>query len=605
MTNVFSLRHSKLLFGVALLSALLLGFVGGMPARASAADCDDNAIIKCGFSSKADFIKTVRDNNSGNGHHDLKAIYDHYGLESADYDRFVTSARPGTAYQDGRIVVDGQTVATNAKSIGRLASYQGAGYFSTTISGTTYYGNTNDQAFKGNSLPVMVMFNDKGVMEFAVINSCGNPIYGVKNVPTYSCNKLHKQAVDGKPGTFTFSTSASAGQGATITKVVYDFGDKTPKVTMDNPSQPVTHTYTVGGTYTASVTVIVSLPGNSTIQVTSADCATQVVVALPFYQCTALAATTIDGSKYKYKFVVTGKAGNGATLTTADFVFGDGKSTNGVSVAGGTTATTTHTYTKDGSYNFKATFHVALPGGKTTTTSGLPCAKKIPVAIPYFSCIQLTGAVLDKNKFSFSFTVSADFGNGATFKSADFDFGDHNVTNGVKPTGTSATTTHQYGAAGNYRIVATLHFSVGSAIRDVQCAATVTPTQPPTPECKPGVPQGSALCAEVLCATNSSVPATDESCALPNTGAGSFVALFGAAVVAGFFIFRQFVYKKQAFAAAGITYVPPTATDEPDEGHEPVVIKPAERNRAHSLHHPSYHQPHRFRPRSHHEHDEE
>jgi len=221
MANILSFRRNKLLFVLTLLCSLTLSLVGGLSAHASAADCDDNAIIKCGFSSPADFKRTVLNNDSGNGHKDLPAIYAHYGLEPADYDRFVTSAKAGTAYKDGRIVVGGQTVATNAKSIGRLKSYQGSNPFAVTINGNTYWGNTNDQAFASNSLPVTVLFNDRGVMQFAVIDSCGNPAFGTNLVPTYSCDKLHKQAVDGQPGTFRFTTDASAANNAKIVKMVY------------------------------------------------------------------------------------------------------------------------------------------------------------------------------------------------------------------------------------------------------------------------------------------------------------------------------------------------------------------------------------------------
>jgi len=609
----FIFANRKFYLGASLFLLILFG--GSMATVSATGDCGgDNDIIHCGFSSNSDFISTVKSNNSGNGHSDLKPIYDYYGLASADYSRFVTSAKSGTAYKDGRIIVDGQVVATNAKSVGRLASYQGAGYFSKNIPGAgTLYGNTNDRAFASNSLPVTVLFNSKGEVEFAVIDSCGNPIYGNNVSPSYSCNLLHQAPVSGSARTFKFTTDARAGNNASITKLVYTFGDGSTKTVTgaSSPSVAVTHTYAKDGNYTARVTVYVSLPGKQTITVTSANCATLVVVATPFYQCLQLAAVPIGSSRYQYKFTVTGKAGNGASLTTADFSFGDGATIKGVPVSG-VTATTTHPYGKYGNQKASATFHVKLPDGRTATVTSSGCAKTVPVAVPYYNCVQLGGAILDASKFSYSFTVSANYGNGASFKRADFDFGDKQSTKNVSPSGTSATTTHTYANAGNYTATATLYFTINGNTKDVKsvkCTALVTPNQPPTPECKPGVPEGSALCSP--CQYNSSIPASDtEHCvapvtSLPNTGAGDVIAIFGAAVVGGFLIFRQFIYKKHAMGGDAGTMTAEGSFVGPVVSEATGVVvshhlkpKHARRhpNAVHPLHHPTYHHPHRFRP---------
>jgi len=585
--------------------ALLLGLAGfffvGNPQKASAADCDDNAIIKCGYSSPSDFIQTVRKNNSGNGHSDLQTVYAHFGLEPSDYDRFVKYSRSGTAYKDGRIVVDGQVVATGAKSIGRESWVQGSGYFSQRIGGTTYYGNVNSKAFASNSIPVDVLFNAKGQMQFAVLRSCGNPEFGNPVTPSYSCNLIHQSPVSGQPGAFTFTTSASAANNAHVVKVVYDFGDGT-STSVSSPSTPVRHIYTKSGSYTAKVTVYVSLPGNQTVTVTSADCATVVKVALPLYQCTNLAATAINDSKYQYKFVVTAKAENGATLKSADFDFGDGKSANGVK-ASGSTVSTEHTYAKDGAYNAKATVYVSLPDGKTVKVTSADCAHKVPVAIPYYNCVQLTGGLIDAEKYGYTFTATADYGNGATLKSADFDFGDGTTQKNVQPNGTSVTTEHAYGGAGNYTASVTLYFNEGKSTQTAKCTASVSPTQV-TPECRPGVPQGSALCSP--CASNAALPADSPDCTttLVNTGASDVVGVAVVAVIAGFFIYRQFIYRKTAVngvggMAVGPLQAPPAEEDTLTE----QVVAHRQQQPAHShqqpLHHPTYHRPHRFRPRSH------
>lgn len=500
------LRNNTKLLLVALL-AVSVTFVVGGSAKVSAADCDENAIVYCGTGSASTLIDKVKANNDGHGHHDLQPIYAHYGLVPADYSRYVSTARPGTAYKDGRIVVDGQIVATGTKSIGRLASFQGPGYFTTAISGAgTYYGNINSRAFGSDSLPVMVMFNSKGAMEFAVLTNCGNPIYGTPATPTYSCDALHSSLVSGKPNTYSFTTAATATNNAKLVKVVYNFGDGTT-ATSTSLTTPVVHAYAKAGTYNATVTVYVSLPGNQTITVTSVKCATVITIKAPF-----------------------------------------------------------------------------------------------------FSCIQLTGAILDKSKYSYSFTATANYGNGATFTGADFNFGDSHSANGVAPTGTSVSTSHMYATAGNYRIVATLHFNVNGVAQSATCSATITPTQPPTPECKPGVPQGSALCTP--CQEDASLPADSPKCiapatTLPNTGAGDVIAIFGAVVVAGFLIFRQFIYRRNAVQTSGAAAM--TLTDHPQKGdtvepsvdtNEPTLEQQVHRNQQ-GLNHTAYHRPHRFRPRSH------
>ena len=455
--RITAVRH-QLTFAsglVALVLSLGLAGVVVVPKVSAAQDCDSNAVIYCGFSSASDFISTVRNNDSKNGHHDLQTIYAAYGLEPASYDKFVSSALPGTAYKDGTIKVSGVTVATGAQSIGRSSkSYS----HPKTIAGAgTFYESRAQDVFKSDSIPVTVLFNDKGVMQFAVLQSCGNPIQGTNVVPNYSCNALHMDAVAGKLNTYSFMTDATANNNASFAKFVYDFGDGT-SATVTNPTTPVVHTFSKAGTYTAKVTTYVNLPNVANVAVVSGN-----------------------------------------------------------------------------------------------------CQKTVTVTLPYYQCLQLAGAILDKSKFSYQFVATAKFGNGATFTSADFDTGDGQNSKGVKPNadGTTATLNHTYAKAGNYSVSAVLHFSVnGADVTAPTCSASVTPTTPPTPECKPGVPVGDARCTP--CQYDNTLPSNSPQCVapappvLPNTGAGNVVAIFGAVAVGGFMIYRQLLFRKHraAFAAA-------------------------------------------------------
>lgn len=341
------LASKTLLLSVVAVSALLAGFFWFNSAQADVLqDCKPNSIITCGAQSPSEFVSKVRANAPG----DLQAIYSDFGLVPSDYSKFVTSARMGMAYRNGTIVVDGQTVATDAWSIGRTPfSYTTP----ITINGKTYY-KAMDTRVLLSDIPVMVLFNGKGQMQFAAMTACGNPAAGTVVTPQYSCDLLQKTPVTGKMNTYSFTTKASASNNASIVKVVYDFGDGTT-ATEANPSTPVSHTYAQSGTYTAKVTVYVSLPGNQTITVVSANCQTQITIAPPFQDCVALTALVVDVQQRSFRFTVATKQGNGAVLKDANFNFGDGTTANGVGPASDSTVVTDHTYAQDGTYNISAT----------------------------------------------------------------------------------------------------------------------------------------------------------------------------------------------------------------------------------------------------------
>src|SRR6185437_5544248 len=286
-------------------------------------------------------------------------------------------------------------VATNAWSIGRYASWQGSGYFKKVIGGKTYYGNYNNKAYGSNvnSIPVMVLFNSQGVMQFAVMTACGNPAPGTKVTPKYSCDLLNQTHISGN--TYGFSTKASASSNAKVVKVVYNFGDGSTNVTETSLSTQVKHTYTKSGTFTASVTVYVSLPGNQTVTVTSAKCKTQITVTPPPATLTCNDLTLTPGVVDKntgdqaYTLTAQGSASN-ASITGYEFTFGD-KSANKNVPTGANTASTTHAYAP-GDYTASVTV-TGTGNGKTITATSNSCKKSITVKkVPQgtLTCDQLT-----------------------------------------------------------------------------------------------------------------------------------------------------------------------------------------------------------------------
>lgn len=316
-------------------------------------DCTVNSIIKCGEPSASAFVQKVRTNGPN---HDLQAIYARFGLEPAMYDQFVANAVPGVAKMDGTVEVNGQTVATNAWSIGRT-------HFSYTtpyvINGKTYWKAMDTQVLQQN-LPVMVMFDGHGRMLFAVINSCGNPVKAVSVTPKFSCDMLNKTKVSGKPNTFDFTTNATAARGAKVVKVVYDFGDGSSNETVTSLSQKVRHTFSKPGTWNVRVTVTVSLPGNQTTQVTSANCQTTITVAQPFFQCVSLTPFTIDKEKRQFRFIVKTNQGNGATLKSASFDFGDNSTASNIKPTKDNIVETEHTFANDGNFAITATVNFSV-----------------------------------------------------------------------------------------------------------------------------------------------------------------------------------------------------------------------------------------------------
>jgi hypothetical protein len=454
-------------------------------------ECNDNSIMYCGFDSKSTFIDFTK-SGDGKGHKDLAAIYAAFGLPSSEYGRFVSEAQPALFYKDGRVVVAGQTVATNAYSYGRWQSWHtGTNMVTKTIGGTTVYGNTTSRTLGSyTSMTGYVLFDANGMPQFMIMDPCGNPVTATPVSSGVACNLLNAKSVSGKLNTYDFTSSASATGFASITKYVYDFGDGSSQVTKSNGSDVVEHTYSKIGSFTSKVTVYATMPWG--IQISS---------------------------------------------TTA------------------------------------------------------ACAKTITVVQPYYQCVQLGGALLDQDKYSYRFVADMKYGNGATFVSGDFDFGDGKTATGVKSTdGKTVSVDHTYDKAGNYSASAVLRFSVNDkTVTASTCKAYVTPTAPPVPECKPGVPVGDIRCNP--CEYDASIPADDARCVapvttLPNTGAGNVIAIGSAALVAGFLWYRHLLFQrhKRAYLAAdmGISPLPlgdPLDPDTPLAG-TPLQPQPA---RKHSL----------------------
>ncbi|HEX3568837.1 MAG TPA: PKD domain-containing protein [Candidatus Saccharimonadales bacterium] len=348
--------------------------------HSSAQDCSPNSIVKCGYSNPADFQAKYNANVTG----DLKTIYQYYGLAPSDMTKFVKYAELGVAKQDGTIVVDGHVVATNVTSLGRdHFSYASP----LNIGGHTYYSSADTRVLLSD-IPVYVLFDAKGVMQFAVMTECGNPATGYKVVPNYNCSELQMTPVSGKLNTYNFSSKVSYGNGATLNHVTYDFGDGTSQ-TVTNPSQVISHTYTTEGTFTAKVTAYFNLPGAQlSAPVTNGSCAKSVTIHLPVYLCNYLSVAVVDKDKFQYRFTLNTTAQYGATLQSADFVFDQNDKTqvaNGVTPNAQGVITVDHTYAKAGTYQITTAVHFNV-NGKTQTVQSNKCVATVSPTMPPQPC---------------------------------------------------------------------------------------------------------------------------------------------------------------------------------------------------------------------------
>lgn len=383
------LLRFKLALAAIIFSGVALAFAVTNTQTVSAAaiqDCSTNSIIKCGISSPTNLITKIKAGKPA----DLDNIYKHFNIPTTSYDQFAKEAVLGTAYKNGNIVVDGKIVATDAWSIGRESKSYSESY---KIDGETYYASDAKDVFNIESMPVYVWFNSVGQVTAAILQPCGNPMGGNVINPEYSCKALTATAVSGKKNTYNFTTNAPATKGATVSKVVYDFGDGFPPVTKTKPSDVALHIYSKPGTYTAKVTVYVKLPGGKEVVAPGAGCVKQITIKeeekppvkpTAVWACTNLTATPQNQSDNSYSYIFRANASlENATLVDSSFDFGDGVTASNIKPAGkdDNTVSTSHVYTKAGTYTTKATLNFKANDGSKVEGSSTSATCETTVTI--------------------------------------------------------------------------------------------------------------------------------------------------------------------------------------------------------------------------------
>lgn len=154
-----------------LLAAVVLAGLLFVPAPASAAtprDCDSNAVIYCGAYTKQELLDKLRTGDSRHTGAELREIVygGNWGITEASLRSDQTV--DGVVTKDGRVIVGGQVVATDARSAGR----ENIGR--STREGEVYVRPTST-SFRSAQIPAFVHL-ENGQFRYAVIKSCGNPV---------------------------------------------------------------------------------------------------------------------------------------------------------------------------------------------------------------------------------------------------------------------------------------------------------------------------------------------------------------------------------------------------------------------------------------------
>lgn len=382
MNKLRNLLHPKVLLAGAFAAVVIALGVGTLNDTAHASngrDCDNNAIISCGFGylgAGSDGLTTKFNQNAG----ELQAIYGHFGFSSLS--NFVNTAKHVTVYRDGTIKTDdGTVVATGANSLGRQ-SFGNSNRHPISINGKTYYYSTTQNSFASstNSIDGYGIFNsDDHSFTMGSMKACGNPFWG--NSPGYKCQMLKQTKVN--ETTYDYVATPYVKNGASVSKIVYDFGDGKSTTVTSNFGQTVTHTYAPGN-YTARATVYFNVNGKEQND-TRADCTKPVSVPQPpkpVFSCTELVAVQVKGSRTKYTFTAGAHVENGAVLQSGTFKFDDGSSAT-VNATGNTVAVT-HEYVATGDHTTSVdlTFNdgkdVGNPNCVVTTPTFPPTCAETP-----------------------------------------------------------------------------------------------------------------------------------------------------------------------------------------------------------------------------------
>ncbi len=150
--------------------AFMLGMFSAAAVQTTTA-ASDNDIISGGVSSDSQIRNALTNGDGVNSASNIRAIFkEAIGVDKANDFRNMKS---GHVYRNGRVVVGGETVATDAQSTGRLNFRN-----SKPLGDTGAFMHRTDVRFSQGveRISALVKFDDKGEYMYAVLKNCGNPV---------------------------------------------------------------------------------------------------------------------------------------------------------------------------------------------------------------------------------------------------------------------------------------------------------------------------------------------------------------------------------------------------------------------------------------------
>jgi hypothetical protein len=276
MTLLQSLGKTAGRMGAALLLVASMGsiIVPNM-ASADSQNCDANAVIWCGAGSVGSLQNSYSNGDTHNKAYSIQDIYNWFGISSGDINSMGSYEVNGYVTKTGDVYANGKLVATGALTAGRQNI---AGSTQRKYGATTFYTRTPSVSFLDSQLSAMVDMQN-GKFQFAILNSCGNPIKAnavaqpapkPTPTPTYtptptptpvptptptptpvqtevSCVSLivTQPDKDNRPNTFDFTITPS--DNAQVTGYIFTFSDEAQPVNSssatverDDITQPIT-----------------------------------------------------------------------------------------------------------------------------------------------------------------------------------------------------------------------------------------------------------------------------------------------------------------------------------------------------------------------------
>jgi hypothetical protein len=160
-------RKKEIMKRIKILMTLAVILIGAcfLMSSARAADCDANAVIRCGIASKAEL-------QNGYSQTGTASIYSYFGISASEVNSMYSQAVNGTVTKSGNVLVGSRVVARDAMTAGRQNI---TGSSAVTRGGTTFYVRPPSVSLQSSSLAALVVMRDNR-FAYAIIKSCGNPV---------------------------------------------------------------------------------------------------------------------------------------------------------------------------------------------------------------------------------------------------------------------------------------------------------------------------------------------------------------------------------------------------------------------------------------------